>query len=212
MCSKGEDIGMMIAWRSWTTVLVILIGFSTPNVSAYGSLWPQPMNITQTGRVLHYCRRHFTWKAPRKTSTLLQKAFDRYSKIIFEQSMPLHGDEDYNVHESKDISANTHAQREFVSEIMRKHNAIKAVEVYVDSSDQSLGLDISETYTIRYVLKLLSEISLSYHAKSIQKNGKCHDGTMILARHTFYIHIHCASKNVSFCTCEHSKNSHNAIR
>lgn len=115
-----------------------IISFYHGKMIANAEVWPRPKNVTQTERVLHFRPHHFRWRAEGKTSPLLFEAFDRYSDIIFGHSMPY-----------TDLNPSCADYMSRVSRILTKKNAITGVDVCVTSSDQSLGVQTSEAYTIR---------------------------------------------------------------
>lgn len=93
---------------------------------------PTPVNATSTGVQLFLHPRRFAFEIQGRESTILSEAFERYTEIIFEHSYPARWDSDLKT-----------------ERLAHLHGAITAVCVYVLSSDQSLGLQTSETYTLR---------------------------------------------------------------
>lgn len=119
-------------------VPLILLGYvailnSLPGVNA-GTVWPVPTNVSSTGRRLYFHPKHFEFYNDAKESTLLDDAFGRYRDRILENSYPTSLSPEDACEELGDLRAS---------------DAIRRVSVYVVSSDQSLGLQASETYTLR---------------------------------------------------------------
>lgn len=117
---------------------LILLGYVAildrlPGVQA-GTVWPVPTNFSSTGRRLYFHPKHFEFYNDAKESTLLDDAFARYRDRILENSYP--------------TSLSPEDARDQLSDL-RASDAIRRVSVYVVSSDQSLGLQASETYTLR---------------------------------------------------------------
>lgn len=114
-------------------IALFLFIFSLLPVSLGSTTWPLPLNAT-TGRRLLYFHRHFTFRTDGRPSSLLSKAFDRYTDIILDYSYPA------------DDTSSTFGKA--LGELSSR-DAIRCVVVEVVSSDQSLGLQTSETYTLR---------------------------------------------------------------
>jgi hexosaminidase len=117
----------------YSAVIILSMGFYTVYAT---SVWPLPLNMTSTGRVFYFRHHHFRWECAGRESALLSDAFDRYHDIIFKSSIPKYG-------------LTEQLQRDAVLETLDRHAAIEGVEVHVVSSDQSLGLQTSETYSLR---------------------------------------------------------------
>lgn len=99
------------------------------NIPQAVALWPQPVNITTTGRVLGLCpqRLKFSLKSQRGCS-LLDKAFDRYKDLLKHAKFPIL---------KEDGSLSSKCER-----------SISNVEVHLWSADQSLGLETHEAYSL----------------------------------------------------------------
>jgi hypothetical protein len=110
------------------------------NSYANPTVLPRPADITSTARLLYFHPRHFEFCNDGKESTILNEAFERYTVRIF---LPSNSASSHDDHRSLSSSSPSTTQT------LLKEDAIYSVSVFVVSSDQSLGLQTSETYTIR---------------------------------------------------------------
>ena len=117
---------------------------------AHPSLLPRPTNISSTPRLLYFHPHHFEFCNDGKESTILNEAFERYTSRIMENSYPGEGikipsNETFPNHHHR----HRHHHHHHPPHGLSKDDAIRSVSVFVVSSDQSLGLQTSETYTLR---------------------------------------------------------------
>ncbi|KAH7624918.1 putative Beta-hexosaminidase subunit beta [Nannochloris sp. 'desiccata'] len=123
-------------------ILAFIVTAFSHNGHAHPSLLPQPTNISSTPRLLYFHPHHFEFCNDGKESTILKEAFERYTSRIMENSYPGEG---FLTSNSNSATFHDHLSHHGFS----KQDAIRSVSVFVVSSDQSLGLQTSETYTLR---------------------------------------------------------------
>lgn len=118
--------------------LILAQLYGIPAAGHADLVWPQPSNISSPGERhqeallhLHAHRLHFTSHGHR--SSLLQEAFQRYRSILLDDSYPAPWPSALPLH----APSSRHGR-----------HAIHCIAVHVWSSDQSLGLQTSESYTL----------------------------------------------------------------
>lgn len=142
-------------WSQQALALIVLL-CSLLNVNSYHDatpLWPKPIEHLTTGRLLRFHHK-FSIRAGERESDLLRTAFKRYRHAIRKHSYPIVAD--CSAHSGQVASS------QICSLTENKFKTIEEVIVNVASSDQSLGLQTNEAYSLN-----VSSPTTRIHAKTV---------------------------------------------